>query len=592
MDTELRAAITGHSSSAAPRAYSYVRFSTPEQMKGDSLRRQTQRAEAYARAHGLTLDAELTFRDLGTSAYRGRNAEVGRLRDFLVAVETRLVPPGSFLLVENLDRISRQAARKALRVLEEIVEAGITLVTLDDGRVYTSDNLDNDPIALVLALLTFIRANEESSRKSSLIKASWEAKRAKARAIPGAELLTARGPAWLEFDNLSNRFRVIEERAAIVRRIFELLDQGVGLHKIAWTLNQEGVPTFGDRATGRRASMWHRSYVKKIAHNPAVIGIVVPHSVEYHRHNDRVRKVRRPLDPITDYFPAVVPEELFHRVQALCQTGRRSPTARGTGIVRSILAGLATCPHCRSTMTRVTKGSASKSGRPYLVCVRAKAGAGCAYVAVPIEIVEQALGWGMRRLAKSVPSQNTAHEREIDDLSRELTRRVSVRRNLTDAIAEQPSTTLSKELAEAEAACDEIQAQLHEAMDRAASSAPAALRERMEELCTLMASPVLEVGRINSRLRQCFQSVVVDFDAGALRATWKNGRETPIPLLPRQRGKSGAVPPSWLSPNGSLRPVRYHRDVLDRTAFMPDMIPSVPIGLWRRPKQKRPKRAG
>jgi hypothetical protein len=36
-----------------PKAYSYVRFSTPEQAKGDSLRRQTDRARAWAVANDL-----------------------------------------------------------------------------------------------------------------------------------------------------------------------------------------------------------------------------------------------------------------------------------------------------------------------------------------------------------------------------------------------------------------------------------------------------------------------------------------------------------------------------------------------------------
>lgn len=46
-----------------PRAYSYVRFSTPEQRKGSSLERQTEKARKYAAEHGLALDAELMARD-------------------------------------------------------------------------------------------------------------------------------------------------------------------------------------------------------------------------------------------------------------------------------------------------------------------------------------------------------------------------------------------------------------------------------------------------------------------------------------------------------------------------------------------------
>jgi hypothetical protein len=78
------------------------------------------------------IDTDLTFNDLGVSAYRGKNAEAGRLADFLVAVEDGIVPRGSYLLVESLDRISRQAARKALRVLEDIAPTALS------GRPTTS----------------------------------------------------------------------------------------------------------------------------------------------------------------------------------------------------------------------------------------------------------------------------------------------------------------------------------------------------------------------------------------------------------------------------------------------------------------------
>ena len=49
-----------------PRAYSYVRFSSPEQAKGDSLRRQVEKARAYANERGLKLDESI---DAGLSAY-------------------------------------------------------------------------------------------------------------------------------------------------------------------------------------------------------------------------------------------------------------------------------------------------------------------------------------------------------------------------------------------------------------------------------------------------------------------------------------------------------------------------------------------
>jgi DNA invertase Pin-like site-specific DNA recombinase len=103
-----------HAPQSAPqmtRAYSYVRFSTPDQAKGDSYRRQTEAANEYARRHGLVLDTELTFTDLGVSAFRGANAKTGALGVFLEAVKDGTIAPGSHLLIENLDRLTRADAR-------------------------------------------------------------------------------------------------------------------------------------------------------------------------------------------------------------------------------------------------------------------------------------------------------------------------------------------------------------------------------------------------------------------------------------------------------------------------------------------------
>ncbi|MFZ4778091.1 MAG: recombinase family protein, partial [Terrimicrobiaceae bacterium] len=53
------------------RAYSYLRFSTADQIHGDSLRRQTALARAWCLKTGITLVDN--YRDLGISAFRGKN---------------------------------------------------------------------------------------------------------------------------------------------------------------------------------------------------------------------------------------------------------------------------------------------------------------------------------------------------------------------------------------------------------------------------------------------------------------------------------------------------------------------------------------
>ena len=74
-----------------PKAYSYMRFSTPDQAKGDSKRRQYQQAEEYAATHGLELDDKLTYSDFGVSAFRGANIEIGKLGQFMEAIRRKEV---------------------------------------------------------------------------------------------------------------------------------------------------------------------------------------------------------------------------------------------------------------------------------------------------------------------------------------------------------------------------------------------------------------------------------------------------------------------------------------------------------------------
>jgi DNA invertase Pin-like site-specific DNA recombinase len=229
---------------AMPKAYSYLRFSTPEQMKGDLHRRQSTLAQKYATEHHMDLDDTLTFKDLGVSAFRGKNAgEEGQLGAFLAAVETGKVAPGSYLLVESLDRISREAAWIALGTLTNILARGISLVTLYDGKVYSQASMTMNPMDLMYALMGFIRANDESAHKSMRLKSVWSAKRAKADKKP----LTSLAPSWLRLDKETGRFQVIPECAEVVRRIFREYLSGRGPALITADLNREAVPCSSER---------------------------------------------------------------------------------------------------------------------------------------------------------------------------------------------------------------------------------------------------------------------------------------------------------------------------------------------------------
>ena len=96
-------------------AYSYIRFSTPEQKKGDSKRRQLDESDAFCQENNLVLEKSRKFYDEGRSAFKGTHLSEGRLGDFLKLIEAGRVPRGSVLIVEAFDRLNRQDTLKALK---------------------------------------------------------------------------------------------------------------------------------------------------------------------------------------------------------------------------------------------------------------------------------------------------------------------------------------------------------------------------------------------------------------------------------------------------------------------------------------------
>ena len=337
-------------------AYSYIRMSSPEQIKGDSLRRQMQASQQYADQRGLTLDNSL--RDLGISAYRGAQRDRGALGAFLALVQSGQIPTGSVLIVESLDRLSREAALEATKQFYDIILAGITIVTLSDGVEYSRETIGQDWTKLLIGLTIMVRAHEESSVKSARISSAWQEKRRKAASQKTA--MTARCPAWIELSD--ERYNLIPERAAIVQRIFDDTIGGIGKNVLVRTLNRERVPVFG-RGTG-----WHMSYVQKILESEASFGRYQPH---------RLAEGRRVPDgdPINNYFPAAVSEQTYWQAAAAREARKAKGGRRGETYV-SLLSGLSRCGCCGDAMVNVNKGQKPKGGR-YIECSKLRRGLPC-----------------------------------------------------------------------------------------------------------------------------------------------------------------------------------------------------------------------
>jgi DNA invertase Pin-like site-specific DNA recombinase len=300
-----------------PVAVSYIRFSSPEQRKGDSLRRQTADTERWCERSGVPLDRDLSCKDAGRSAYHGRHrSDRAALGQFLDLVKEGKVPRGSFLVIENLDRLSREDERTALRLWLDILDAGINIVQLHPETVFRHEK--SDMVDIMRAIIELSRGHSESRMKSVRTLANWE--RAVRLARENGRTMTRRLPGWVELTDAG--LALIPERAAVVRRIFEMARAGYGMTSIVKKLIAGNVPPFGDRelaedadgnaywraAEGARygCGEWRTCYVRSLLGDRRAIGQLQP----------RDAADRKKGEPIEGYYPRVVSDEEFYAARA------------------------------------------------------------------------------------------------------------------------------------------------------------------------------------------------------------------------------------------------------------------------------------
>ena len=351
------------------KVYSYIRFSTPQQAKGDSLRRQMELSDRYCKEHGYTLDTTLRLHDLGVSGYKSDNLKKdGKLGIFLDLVKNGTIPKGSILLVESLDRLSRAEILKQLTLLTDLINNGITIVTLGDGnRVYSEQTINDNITNLMCSLIVMSRAHEESATKSKRNIAVWQNRREKG-------IKNNVCPAWLRFNKNNNSFEVIKEREMLINRMFQMSANGSGIFTITKTLNKEGHPTWG------YSKEWGQSYVRRILYHRTVLGEYEPHNMVKGKRVSTGRVVE-------NYFPQIVSKDLFNKVNGnkvrnTQLIGRKSETQS------NLFAHIIKCGDCGSTMVHLRKSVKKGKVYSYLMCDRRRRGGKCNSRSISYNLIE------------------------------------------------------------------------------------------------------------------------------------------------------------------------------------------------------------
>ena len=337
------------------KVFSYRRFSSGRQARGTSLERQTKLAQAWCIERGLTLDESISLSDLGISAFKGDNATRGALGAFISAVDEGRIPRGSILLLESLDRLSRATLPEAISLLMQIVGKGIRVVSMVDGKEWNEETIQ-DSLSFMLSVLLFSRAHEESSTKAKRVSAAFQSKRK--AGLPVVSVL--HGGGWMKPRDDRSGWELIPDKADSVRKVFEHAAAGKGGCAIARLANDEGwaLPWRIRKNTNIR---WEHTQVSRILRDRRTI-----------REWQPKRMINGNFlpdgEPVQDYFPAVVSEEMWLKVQAALSS--RTGPKRIRGIHADIFAGLLKC----SCGERLERKAISERGNARYYCIGRKAG--------------------------------------------------------------------------------------------------------------------------------------------------------------------------------------------------------------------------
>ncbi len=245
------------------RAYSYLRVSCLAQAHGDGLRRQDDFAAQICQEEGWCLDDTLSFVDRGRSAFHGDNARIGALSRFLAAVKSGRVAAGSVLIIECIDRLSREQVDEAYDLFLAILKSGVNRNPRAEARLPPRDHRQHDRPTGTPFHHGQGGRGEQNQERPPLRPLGGTAP-------PGPRRRPTHRPTLPGLDRVRRRrpLPFSPGPAATVRTIFRLCREGMGLGHIVDYLRGRPAdhPPFGS------SGVWTRSYLRLIIKGRSALG--------------------------------------------------------------------------------------------------------------------------------------------------------------------------------------------------------------------------------------------------------------------------------------------------------------------------------
>ncbi|WJM91614.1 recombinase family protein [Pseudomonas brenneri] len=336
------------------KAYAYVRYSRAIQATGDSENRQLTALELFETSTGTKI-VEVVY-DKGKSAFRGDNARSGNFKEMLDRMQSGAIRRGDFLVVESIDRITRQRVLDGVELLQGILKKGINIYTTVDKKTYSYNDPSRDFENLLMISLIAKRSNEESETKSGRLLSAWKARKARAE---NGEVIIKKGksiPYGLRVED--GKLVIHKEEQEEIKTLFELLLK-FGINTAIAKINETSL------------KKWNNGTLSKIIKHKTVIGCMATHRIEYTA-DGKSKKILTGF--IENYYPNLIEPSLFYKaVDVLKSRKQKNWSGRRTEQDFNIFKHCIFCEKCGGKMYYDHRGSRYKGKiYPFFKCDNAR----------------------------------------------------------------------------------------------------------------------------------------------------------------------------------------------------------------------------
>lgn len=311
------------------QAISYIRFSSRKQRFGVSVQRQVDETRAFCHRHNLILDELKSIKDLGVSAYHSKNTDEGNLGLFMEAVKSGIIQTPVVLVVEALDRLTRDKITDAMNLLLTLLRMGVSIGLISDNKIYSKEYIDANNMELIIAFSYLTRGHDESRMKSlrtndAVTRMIENIKNNKPCNLGGYL------PPWYKFNKDKQVYVLSEDKANIVRKVFNLYLSGKGTTTIVKILKQNKVPKWNN--TEGRNAPWKAGGIRSMLRNKQVIGIIKLRGNEY------------------NVLPAIVDINDYNKVQILLDKNTNRHGKHTSNYIANLFNGLIFCSSCSHSL--------------------------------------------------------------------------------------------------------------------------------------------------------------------------------------------------------------------------------------------------